>query len=121
MICWGNEESFIVTATPHDYGFETVSVGGDHACALKKNKVYCWGSNDYNQITPPQDLSLEYKSVEAGTDHTCGILLNGRLKYNSILFLHFTLVVYAQAMWFVGVKTRIKKAQVIPQMFDSLS
>lgn len=101
MVCWGNEESFIVTATPHAYGFETVSVGGDHACALKKKKVVCWGSNDYNQLTPPED-NLDYMSVEVGTDHTCGILLNGLILISiyspltlecSVLCLHVGYVV----------------------------
>lgn len=66
----------MVTGAPHDLGFESVSVGGNHACALKKKQVYCWGSNDYNQLTPPEE-EVEYSSVDCGTDHTCGILVNG--------------------------------------------
>src|SRR5689334_9536806 len=73
----------------------TVSVGGDHTCALKVNgNAYCWGSNQSGQLgvarfdttcgtgngqyrcsTRPQQVQpgVKFASVSAGERHTCAI------------------------------------------------
>ncbi len=73
----------------------SVSVGGDHTCALKTDgTAYCWGSNQYGQLgvtrtdttcgtsnaayqcaATPQlvQAGLQFASISAGQRHTCGI------------------------------------------------
>ncbi|HTK52665.1 MAG TPA: hypothetical protein VL308_12310 [Gemmatimonadaceae bacterium] len=73
----------------------TVSVGGDHTCALKTNgTAYCWGSNRDGQlgtvqsdtvcgrgtvlypctlVPRPVDTKLAFLSISAGMRHTCAI------------------------------------------------
>ncbi len=73
----------------------SVSVGGDHTCALKTDgSAYCWGSNQYGQLglshtdttcgslnaryscaTIPQlvQAGLQFASISAGQRHTCAI------------------------------------------------
>jgi alpha-tubulin suppressor-like RCC1 family protein len=75
--------------------WQTVSVGGDHSCALKTNgNAYCWGSNAYGQlgvarfdttcgsgnsqyrcaITPQQvQPGVKFASISTGERHTCAI------------------------------------------------
>jgi len=76
ILCWGNPESGIVTGASHAFGFEKISVGGDHACALRQGKIVCWGSNDYGQATLP-DTDMAFTDVACGTHHTCGVQKNG--------------------------------------------
>lgn len=73
----------------------TVSVGGDHTCALKTNgNAYCWGSNQFGQLgiahsdtvcgpsdskyrcsLSPQQVQpgVKWLSISAGAHHTCAI------------------------------------------------
>jgi len=73
----------------------SVTVGGDHTCALKiDGSAYCWGSNQYGQLgvsrtdttcgagnarfpcaTTPQlvQAGLQFASISAGQRHTCAI------------------------------------------------
>ena len=73
----------------------TVSVGGEHTCALKTDgSAYCWGSNQFGQLgvshtdttcgslnaryscaTIPQlvQAGLQFASISAGQQHTCAI------------------------------------------------
>jgi alpha-tubulin suppressor-like RCC1 family protein len=73
----------------------SVTVGGDHTCALKTNgTAYCWGSNQYGQLgvtnagttcgggnatypcaTTPQivQAGLQFIAISAGQRHTCAI------------------------------------------------
>lgn len=73
----------------------TVSAGGDHTCALKRDgTAYCWGSNRYGQLgvarndttcgstgnkygcslTPqPVQTTAKFIAISAGQRHTCGI------------------------------------------------
>jgi alpha-tubulin suppressor-like RCC1 family protein len=73
----------------------SVTVGGDHTCALKTDgSAYCWGSNQYGQLgvshtdttcgplnarfacaTIPQlvQAGLQFASISAGQRHTCAI------------------------------------------------
>ncbi len=73
----------------------SVSVGGEHTCALKTDgSAYCWGSNQFGQLgvshtdttcgslnaryscaTIPQlvQAGLQFASISAGQQHTCAI------------------------------------------------
>ena len=73
----------------------SVTVGGDHTCAIKTDgSAYCWGSNQYGQLgvshtdttcgslnarfscaTIPQlvQAGLQFASISAGQRHTCAI------------------------------------------------
>lgn len=75
--------------------WRSVSVGGDHTCALKADgRAFCWGSNRYGQVgvarvdttcgadtgkyactgTPNLvSAALRFTSISAGFHHTCGI------------------------------------------------
>lgn len=74
--CWGHEKTGIVTNAPTTFGFDHISVGGEHACALKKQRVTCWGKNDYGQLDPPEP-KMDFTSVACGTSHTCAVQSNG--------------------------------------------
>jgi len=76
VACWGNPESGVVTGQPHAYGFDAITVGGAHACGLKKGRLTCWGDNEYGQASPP-DADMAFLDVSAGTHHTCGVQRNG--------------------------------------------
>jgi len=84
VVCWGNPESGVVTAAPHAYGFQKLSVGGFHACAIKNGKVFCWGDNDYGQCTPPE-ADMEFTDISAGTHHSCGVQRNGKFSLGSVI------------------------------------
>jgi alpha-tubulin suppressor-like RCC1 family protein len=64
--------------------FDSITVGGWHACALNKARfAYCWGKDSLGQLgdnrlvnstTPiPVIGGREFSSISAGDDHTCGI------------------------------------------------
>jgi alpha-tubulin suppressor-like RCC1 family protein len=75
--------------------WQSVSVGGEHSCALKAGgAAYCWGSNDSGQLgVAPLDTicgtakapyrcslrprlvsaELQFLSISAGARHSCGI------------------------------------------------
>src|SRR5262245_1042074 len=74
----------------------TVSVGGDHTCALKVDgSAYCWGSNRYYQLGASSDTlcgptsakfactlaphailpGVRFTSISVGARHTCGITI----------------------------------------------
>jgi len=74
----------VVTAAPHAYGFQKLSVGGFHACAIKNGKVFCWGDNDYGQCTPPE-ADMEFTDISAGTHHSCGVQRNGKFSLGSVI------------------------------------
>ncbi|MBA3890894.1 MAG: hypothetical protein H0X64_10200 [Gemmatimonadaceae bacterium] len=79
-------------------GWQSVSVGRDHACALDVAGVaWCWGSNAFSQVGtesdakvcgPPATLcvrtparvetELRFQSVTAGGTHSCGVAADGR-------------------------------------------
>ncbi|HVX41495.1 MAG TPA: hypothetical protein VHB25_18155 [Gemmatimonadaceae bacterium] len=76
----------------------SVSVGGDHTCALKTDgTAYCWGSNQYGQLgvahsdtlCGPKDSrygcsltpqvvqpGVKWRSISAGARHTCAITVD---------------------------------------------
>ncbi len=71
---------------------ELLSVGGSHACAKTDDgKLYCWGENGHGQLgvnntttpystVPVQATSDLFKSLSAGTNHTCIILTDNTLR-----------------------------------------
>ena len=71
-------------ATVAQERFDSVTVGGAHACALNAaGRAYCWGADEKGQLgdnrivnstTPiPVAGTLVFTSISAGGRHTCGI------------------------------------------------
>ncbi|MGI6393503.1 MAG: RCC1 domain-containing protein [bacterium] len=78
--------------------WEMVALGAGHTCGIKNSSLFCWGNayrgklgngdiKDYRTkpvqvLFDPEIISKKdglWKSVSAGTGHTCGILHNGEL------------------------------------------
>ena len=70
----------IGSADPYD----SISLGGRHACALDQGALYCWGDNRAGQlgISSPDDAQLSptrvdpsttWMHISAGGTHTCGL------------------------------------------------
>jgi alpha-tubulin suppressor-like RCC1 family protein len=54
IVCWGpTSDHTFLTAVPEGGGFEQVSVGYAHACALRSGELTCWGSDAQGESTPP--------------------------------------------------------------------
>jgi alpha-tubulin suppressor-like RCC1 family protein len=73
-----------ILATVGQVRFDSISVGGAHACALSTTRqAYCWGDDAAGQLgdrrrvistTPiPVAGNLTFSSITAGRRHTCGI------------------------------------------------
>ena len=71
-------------ATVAQVQFDSITVGGMHACALSTTRqAYCWGRDSSGQLgdnrivnstTPiPVSGNLTFSSITAGRNHTCGI------------------------------------------------
>ncbi len=71
-------------ATVAQVRFDSVSVGGTHACAISTTRqVYCWGADlvgelgeapEISSTTPiPVNTNLSFSAISAGRRHTCGI------------------------------------------------
>jgi alpha-tubulin suppressor-like RCC1 family protein len=96
LYCWGPDASGQIgnggkgggaqptLATVGQERFDSITVGGEHACALNvARRAYCWGNDDFGQLgdnrtvrstTPiPVIGNLTFSSISAGTFHTCGI------------------------------------------------
>lgn len=96
IYCWGDDSEGQIgngskgggaqpnLATVAQVRFDSITVGGHHACALSTTKqVYCWGDDGAGQLgddrkvnstTPiPIASSLAFSSITAGDNHTCGI------------------------------------------------
>lgn len=69
-------------------GFDRVSVGDAHACAIAIGRAFCWGDNTYGQlgdgttVSKSMPVRVDYSGVlagktvtdiSAGTDHTCAV------------------------------------------------
>lgn len=96
LYCWG-DNSFgqlgnglkgagaqPMLATVAQVRFDSVAVGGTHACAISTTRqAYCWGSDFASELgepprihstTPiPVNSNLAFTSITAGRRHTCGI------------------------------------------------
>lgn len=104
--CWGsnfggqlgtvsnNQNLPVPTAVAGGLTFESISAGYDHVCALTTaGAAYCWGSPDYGKLgiglaaQPPSHVSVSsptpvaggitFRSISAGTNHSCGLAVNG--------------------------------------------
>jgi alpha-tubulin suppressor-like RCC1 family protein len=96
VYCWGDDSNGQLgngsrgggatpaVATVGQVRFDSITVGGAHACALSTTRqVYCWGRDIEGQLgdsrrvsstTPiPVNSSLAFTSISAGRLHTCGI------------------------------------------------
>ncbi len=66
------------TGAPTSTNFVSVSVGWDHACALRDDgTAVCWGDNVWGQSEAPPGTFTE---VSAGTSHSCGLRGDGSLE-----------------------------------------
>jgi alpha-tubulin suppressor-like RCC1 family protein len=70
--------------------FESITAGLQHVCALTASELYCWGSNEANQLgregtgtgdhepAPTAVLpTFHFSSVTTGVNHTCGVASDG--------------------------------------------
>lgn len=96
VYCWGSDGSGqignggkgagaqVAVATVAQERFDSVSVGGAHACALTTGRqAYCWGDDSFGQLgdnrsvnstTPiPVTGGRTFSAIAAGDAHTCGI------------------------------------------------
>jgi hypothetical protein len=73
-----------VTTPIEGFKFDTVVVGGTHACGLTaEGKAYCWGRNDAGQLGDSTNVDhdtpvavaggIVFRALTAGGQHTCGI------------------------------------------------
>ena len=101
--CWGNDEDgqtaqgaagtdvLSPTQVGTDTNWDKVSVGHDHACAIRTNgTIWCWGENgdgpignnstaDADVPTQENTSATDWQSVVAGGDTTCAIKTNNQL------------------------------------------
>jgi alpha-tubulin suppressor-like RCC1 family protein len=96
IYCWGSDEVGQIgngskggaavpsLATVGQVRFDSITMGGAHACALSTTKqAYCWGADGSGQLgdrrivnstTPiPVEGNLAFTTISAGARHTCGI------------------------------------------------
>ena len=58
--------------------FLSVSVGFDHACAIRSDQtVVCWGWNGNGQSNPPAG---QFRTISAGLGYTCGLTEDENIK-----------------------------------------
>ncbi len=61
----------VLPASGQNYGFIGLSVGWDHACAVRYDgSLACWGDDTGGKATPPAGV---FKTVSSGRRHTCAI------------------------------------------------
>jgi alpha-tubulin suppressor-like RCC1 family protein len=82
-----------VTSNPNSYSL--VDVGGIHTCAVSRSpagQALCWGTAPRGGLGAGPDIAssetpievsggLQFKSISAGGEHTCGLTLAGDLVY----------------------------------------
>ena len=102
--CWGwngygqigdgsfaNIYSPITVVLQRDFPVVELTIGGQHSCALiASGEVYCWGDNQFNQISSeakleyPLAIEVDFRTgfpplaISAGTEHTCVFLKDDR-------------------------------------------
>jgi alpha-tubulin suppressor-like RCC1 family protein len=82
--------SSVPTKLPGDLRFAQLSTYGRHTCGITLDgKAYCWGYNGWGalgsgsnatQSATPMVVAgnLAFRSISAGSDHTCGVTTNNR-------------------------------------------
>src|SRR3989339_323433 len=99
VLCWGDNyygqlgngtttDSIIPILTSDSSAYSSVSAGQYHTCGIRANdsRVLCWGESDYGRLgdgSSGDNLNPNvttdtspYTSINAGSDHTCGIRQN---------------------------------------------
>src|SRR5438105_3182648 len=82
LLCWSTPSASANRAAPpfgryDEFVHAVVSSGADHACALRPDAtVVCWGSNNYNESSPPSGTFVQ---IDSGIGFTCGIRSDGTL------------------------------------------
>lgn len=105
LMCWGTNENlqlgigsnlYLYSYTPIEAEglgrVRSVFMSSTHTCALKlRGKTYCWGDNNYSEVTnngdtsdvgTPRTVGVFAKNVASlilGNGKTCAILSNGRV------------------------------------------
>ncbi len=103
VFCWGANNagqlglgnlSEIQVSVPVEVGggrsYSGVAAGGAHSCALSTSRTaFCWGNGAQGQLGTGVVLGdprpfpdsvigdISFKSITAGTDHTCGLAVGG--------------------------------------------
>ncbi|XP_074574675.1 serine/threonine-protein kinase-like protein CR4 [Curcuma longa] len=83
-VCWGDETgSGVISLTPKNLRFQSISAGGFHVCGILENsQVFCWGRSMATQqsssdILGQGDVTMvpmdPMISVAGGRFHACGI------------------------------------------------
>ncbi len=74
IVCWGQNSTGDRSQEPTDANFQSVSVGHNHACGLRKNgDIACWSG--YNSGIDLREGP--FVSVSSGKFHSCAIRENG--------------------------------------------
>lgn len=61
---------------PDSAGFNAVTVGVNHSCALDHDgTILCWGSDEFGQSSPP--VTDGFIDLEAGDNYTCALHSDG--------------------------------------------
>src|SRR3989339_779091 len=99
VLCWGDNyygqlgngtttDSIIPILTSDSSAYSSISAGRLHTCGIRANdsRVLCWGESDYGRLgdgSSGDNLNPNvttdtspYTSINAGSDHTCGIRQN---------------------------------------------
>jgi len=57
-----------LTFSPSQY--RNISVGSKHSCGINNSGIYCWGRNDYEQLTVPNNV-INPIVIKSGSNHNC--------------------------------------------------
>jgi alpha-tubulin suppressor-like RCC1 family protein len=75
ITCWGLDSSG--QGSPPAGTYDAISQGSSHGCALDGTEAVCWGSDYYGTLQVPEGVA--FVQISAGSDHTCGIDVDGYL------------------------------------------
>ena len=84
IVCWSDDTTRkIISESPTGSGFVQVTVGHDHACALKlPGSIECWGEDTYGNLREiPSVISsaTDLLEISAGQQHTCALQSSGQI------------------------------------------